>query len=92
MTKTSVWNWFVNSGTIVWARVQIIVGIIWSVLVVTDLSPLLAPKWLTLWLIFSGIVTEAVRRSGTVTVEQVKPDGEVAKVLAPAPPEPPLAG
>ena len=36
MTKTSVWNWFVNSGTIVWAGVQVAIGIIWSVLVVTD--------------------------------------------------------
>jgi len=28
MTKTSVWNWFVNSGTIVWAGVQVAIGII----------------------------------------------------------------
>jgi hypothetical protein len=76
-------NWFWRSETILWARLQMFVGTIWTVLSATDLSPLLDPKWLTYWLIFSGAITEYLRRRGamqeTVVVPVVK-DGTVQPV------------
>lgn len=76
-------NWFWRSETIAWARLQMFIGIVWTVLSVSDLSPLLNPKWLTYWLIFSGVVTEYLRRRGTtgetVVVSQVK-DGTLQGV------------
>jgi hypothetical protein len=82
-------NWFARSETILWARIQLAAGIIWTVLSTSDLAPLLDPKWLTYWLIFSGIVTEFLRRRGTETVVKMLPDGEPAKVLEPVAPAPP---
>ena len=68
-----MWNkvcaWFYNSETILWARIQLFVGAIWAVLLSTDLSPLIQGKWLTYWLIFSGLVTELLRRKGTTVKE-----------------------
>lgn len=55
-------NWFRHSTTIAWARLQILLAAVWSVLTVTDLSPLLNPKWLAVWLVISGTVTELTRR------------------------------
>ncbi len=55
-------NWFYSSLTIAWARLQMLLAAVWSVLTVTDLSPLLNPKWLTVWLVISGAVTELTRR------------------------------
>lgn len=61
---------FHKSGTIVFARLQILFGAIWTVLTMTDLAPLISnPKILTGWLIFSGVVTEMSRRSGTYADE-----------------------
>lgn len=78
-----VFNWFWRSETIAWARLQMFVGIVWTVLSATDLSPLLDPKWLTYWLIFSGVVTELLRRRGstpqTVLVSEIR-DGELVGV------------
>ncbi len=55
--------WFKRSETIFWARLQVAVGALWSVLIVSDLSPLLTnPKIMASWLIFSGFVTEMARR------------------------------
>lgn len=55
---------FHDSEVILWARIQFAVGCVWEVLITLDLSPILAnPKYLTLWLIFSGIVTEWARRN-----------------------------
>ena len=59
----SIKNFFKDSETIFWARLQMAVGAIWTVLVASDLSPLLNPKWMTYWLIFSGVITEMARRS-----------------------------
>lgn len=57
---------FHKSGTLVFARLQILFGAIWTVLTMTDLAPLIGnPKILTGWLLFSGVVTEMTRRSGT---------------------------
>ncbi len=54
---------FHDSEVIVWSRLQLLVGAVWAVLVVSDLSSVLPAKWLPWWLIFSGIVTEYTRRA-----------------------------
>ncbi len=63
------WATFHNSGTIIFARVQVLIGAVWVVLVATDLTPFLGsnPKYLTAWLLFSGVITEMTRRRGTRT-------------------------
>lgn len=89
MSKIRAWwegvkNWFWRSETIAWARLQVLVGAIWTALSATDLSPLLNPKWMTYWLIFSGVVTELLRRRGstheTIVVPQDQGDGTVKPV------------
>lgn len=54
--------WFRHSTTILWARLQVVLAALWSVLSVADLAPLLNPKWLAVWLIVSGTITELTRR------------------------------
>jgi hypothetical protein len=54
--------WFKDSLTIAWARLQVLFAALWGVLTTTDLAPLLNPKWLTAWLVLSGLVTELTRR------------------------------
>ena len=54
--------WFKNSETIFWARLNIVVGSLWTVLSATDLAPIMNPKFLTYWLIVNGFVTEYLRR------------------------------
>lgn len=58
-------TWFDSSETILWARLQVVVGAIWTVLSASDLSPLLDPRSLTYWLIANGVITELLRRRGT---------------------------
>lgn len=53
---------FKYSETILWARIQLVVGAVWTVLLAADLSPVLQGKYLTYWLVVSGVVTEIVRR------------------------------
>lgn len=55
-------QWCLDSEVIFWARAQVIVGALWTALSVTDLAPLLNPKWLTYWLILNGFITEVLRR------------------------------
>jgi len=65
-SATSFHRSFHSSGVIWFARIQVLGGAVWGVLVATDLSPLISdPKVLTGWLIFSGLVTELSRRSNT---------------------------
>lgn len=68
----SLWDgtkaFFLRSETILWARLQVLVGALWTALSATDLAPLLSPKWLTYWLIFSGLVTELLRRRNDPTL------------------------
>ena len=70
--KLAFWNWVRNSGTILWARINVLFGAVWVTLSQTDLSAVLNPKYLTYWMIINGIITELVRRNGntvqTVTV------------------------
>lgn len=67
-TLNRIKNWFVHSETILWARLQVAAGIIWAVLSVTDMAPLLTPKWLAIWGIVTGIIGEYLRRRGTQTM------------------------
>jgi len=62
---TSLLKWFKDSETILFARLQMLVGIVWGVLITTDLTPLATsyPKAIAAWLFFSGVVTEAARRA-----------------------------
>lgn len=62
MSWQSIKDWFKDSTTIAWARIQMLLAAVWGVLAVTDLSPVLSQKWLTVWLIVSGVVTEITRR------------------------------
>lgn len=77
-------NWFWRSETILWARAQVAFGIVWGVVSIADMSPLLTGKWMTIWFIFNGIVTELLRRRGsvqqTVIVSEPAKDGTVAMV------------
>ena len=87
-------NWFLHSETIAWGRLQMFIGAVWAVLVVTDLSPLLSPKYMTLWLVISGGLTEYFRRRNsevmtTVTASVDSAAPVVTKMLTPtAPPGP----
>jgi hypothetical protein len=53
---------FHDSETILLARLQLLAAALLSVMIVTDLSPLLPPKYVTIWLLFSATVTELLRR------------------------------
>jgi hypothetical protein len=55
-------SWFKYSTTILWARVQLFAAALWGALSVTDLTPLLSPKWVPVWLVISGTITELTRR------------------------------
>jgi hypothetical protein len=55
-------SWFLHSTTILWARLQILAAALWSALSVADLTPLLGPKWIPVWLVISGTITELTRR------------------------------
>lgn len=55
-------QWFNESMTILWARAQMLIGVVWTTLSAVDLSPVLPPKWLPVWLVLSGVVTELTRR------------------------------
>lgn len=59
---TRVKNWFKDSETLFWARLQVFVGILIEVVAMTDLSPVLPPAWIPIWFIFSGVLTEILRR------------------------------
>lgn len=61
---SSIKAWCYRSETIFWARLQVVAGAIWTVLLVTDLSPILPANTLTYWMIGSGVVTELLRRRG----------------------------
>jgi hypothetical protein len=57
---------FHQSGVIWFARVQVFLGMVFGVLTTIDLSPIITDqKYLTLWLIGSGLITEMSRRSNT---------------------------
>ena len=81
---TKVKNWFRHSETILWGRLQSAFGALWAVLLQTDLSTLLSPKMLTIWLIFSGAITEMARRRNTVATVTDNVAGVPVVTLQPA--------
>jgi hypothetical protein len=62
-------------SAVIWiARAQVVLGGVWIALTSVDLAPLIVnPKYVTVWLVFSGIVTEMGRRSNTI----IDPDGHL---------------
>ncbi|RWI95024.1 MAG: hypothetical protein E5X33_30595 [Mesorhizobium sp.] len=57
--------WFKDSETIAWARLQMLGGAILTVLSTTDPSlfnQYIPDRWLPLYIVGSGILTEALRR------------------------------
>ncbi len=77
MTFKTIKDFFRNSETILWARLQVLIGITWAVLSAADLSPLLSGKYMTYWLILNGIVSEYLRRRGTETIDNRLVDPKV---------------
>lgn len=67
MSSQTFWNWFYNSSTILWARFQVLFGSIVTVLLVTDMTPWLPPKYLVMWIPINGVITEYLRRVNTQT-------------------------
>lgn len=53
-------------GSIFLARVQVLLGIVWTVALATDLSPFFSnPKVLSGYLLFNGVAAELTRRYKT---------------------------
>lgn len=65
-------------SAVIWiARAQVVLGGVWIALTSVDLAPLIVnPKYVTLWLVFSGVVTELGRRSNTI----IAPNGQFIPV------------
>lgn len=63
----SINHWFSDSETIFWGRLQVVAGAILTVLTTTDLTPIFGAvgwaKWAPVWVVVSGIITEAARKS-----------------------------
>ncbi|HZP70624.1 MAG TPA: hypothetical protein VFB29_11835 [Pseudolabrys sp.] len=66
----SIKSWFKNSVTILWARVQVLVGIVGAALVAVMSDPsvtgaietALQPKFIPYYVIAIGLITEIARR------------------------------
>ena len=67
-TSTAAFRATFHQSAVIWfARFQVLLGAVWMGLTAVDLAPLIGnPKYVTAWLVFSGIVTEMGRRSRTV--------------------------
>jgi hypothetical protein len=83
--KIKVWNFFKNSGTIVWARLQYVIGILAAGLIATfstyDWSQLASMDAATMFKMLafapvSGVLTEILRRKGTATVTSTVANAE----------------
>jgi hypothetical protein len=88
---------FHSSGVIWFARIQVLVGAVWAVLTAVDLAPLIGnPKYVTAWLVFSGVVTEMSRRSRSEADDEghlvPRRDDDHVTVAAPAVPLSPTSG
>ncbi|WEX10265.1 hypothetical protein [Chelativorans sp. AA-79] len=58
-------NFFLDSETIFWARLQSFIGVLATVLVAiepTMIAPYLPPAWVPAWFIFNGFATEYLRK------------------------------
>ena len=67
MTQQTFWNWFYNSATILWSRLQVLLGCLVLVVTMTDMSPWLPKEWMPIWLIINAVITEYLRRVNTQT-------------------------
>ena len=59
-------KWIKDSETIAWARLQVLLGLVFGVLAALDpylVSSILPENWAPYWLLFSGILTELARRN-----------------------------
>lgn len=60
-------RWFRDSETLLFARLQYWIGIVWTALLVADLGPVFdvfgLGKWFPVWLVVSGVVTEIARKA-----------------------------
>jgi len=63
--KQAFWNWFYNSSSILWSRLQVLAGCIFLVITMTDMSPWISVKYLPLWVVISNVIAEYLRRSNT---------------------------
>lgn len=65
-----LYKWCYNAETIIWARTQVAFGVLyamffiaWPVVSGTDVTPLIKdPRWVPVWAIFNGVVSEVLRR------------------------------
>lgn len=58
--------WFKNSETIAWARLQMLLGAIMTTISVTDpalFNQYVPEKWLPIYIVVSGVLTELLRRA-----------------------------
>jgi len=61
-----IWGKVYVCASIFLSRVQVLLGIVWATLLVTDLSPFFSnPKAITAYLIANGVITEFARRYKT---------------------------
>lgn len=61
-------RFFKRSETILWARLQVLLGLIAAAVVSVDpslIAPFLEPKWVPVAFAVNGVVTEVLRRSRT---------------------------
>ena len=56
------WATWEKSETIIWSRVQMFVGALWAAAASTDLAPIVPAKYLPIWLVISGALTEYLRQ------------------------------
>lgn len=58
-------NWFRDSETIFWARLQAMLGVLAGIVTYVDpvvLQPILPPEWFPWLLVVNGLLTEYLRR------------------------------
>lgn len=74
---SKIYAWCYKSETILWSRLQGIVGVltglfflVWGVVSSADMSAVITnPKYLALWLMFNAFVTELLRRRKTEVID-----------------------
>ena len=85
--------WFHDSETIVWARLQVVAGIVFTVIATTDqtilrqvVDALHLTRWWPILVVAAGIVTELVRRSRSPHDLGVSKVADLANVQVSVPP------
>lgn len=90
MTQQAFWNWFYNSALVLWSRLQVLLGSIVAVLLITDMTPWLPAKYLAIWIPINGVISEYLRRTNTETRNIIvsTPQGVMSDVTYLKPPDP----